>query len=86
MATKVTSREQLIRDCLANELVNDWSSTRGNVSNGDDDATLSYGVNPSTGEFELSRITEHQRSVLHITPCEAKVLIKILNALYLPKE
>lgn len=86
MATKILSRDQLIRGCLANELVNDWSSTRGDVSNGDGDATLSYGIHPSTGEFELSRMTVNIRTVLYITPCEAKTLIKILQALYLPKE
>ena len=86
MTTKNISRDQLIRGCLANEMVNDWSSTRGDVSNGDGDATLLYGVNPTTGEFELSRMTGNNRTVLYITPCEAKTLIKILQALYLPKE
>jgi hypothetical protein len=87
MTTKSLSREQLIRGSLAKELVSGWSSTRGDVSNGDDgDATLLYGVNPTTGEFELSRMTATDRIVLYITPCEALVLVKVLKALYLPKE
>ena len=82
MTTKILSRDQLIQGCLANELVNDWSNTRGTIGDDDDEQILSYSVSPSTGELQLSRLSSSNKNAFHITPCEAKVLIKILKALY----
>lgn len=85
MSTKIPSRDQLTQffrpDCPACQLVNTWNVTNGFLSD-QEEIVLVFSVDPITGDLLLSR----GDTKLQITPCETKVLKKVISAIYVESE